>query len=191
MLAADPNDPQGGPTTITAYRIVGGNNSGNIANAFRIDSTGLIEVNDTRALNVEVKPSFDLAVEVSDGVNTSNVEQVTVNLINVNDVAPTVMPATFSVSENALVGRIVGALTAVDIDSPITGFSIVSGDPASAFAIDAGGEVTVANSAALDFETTPTFALKGTASDGINTSAEQNVTVNLVDVNETPTVTGG
>ena len=58
-------------------------------------------------------------------------------------------------------------------------------DRGGRFAIDAStGEITVADSAQLDFETTPTFTLDLTVSDGVNTSAVQGVTVNLSDVGE-------
>jgi hypothetical protein len=68
-------------------------------------------------------------------------------------------------------------------------YSIIGGNTGGAFAINAGsGALTVANSAALDFETTPSFALTVRASDGV-LNANATVTVNLIDVPEVPTFT--
>jgi hypothetical protein len=56
------------------------------------------------------------------------------------------------------------------------------------FAINAAtGQVTVANSAVLDFETTPTFNLTVEASDGTFTDTAV-ITINLNDLNEAPVV---
>ena len=86
-----------------------------------------------------------------------------------------------------------GTVVATDGDVTATTFqnwTITGGTGATAFAIDAvTGEITVADSAPLDFETTTSFTLQVTVSDGINTSAAQSVTVNLTDANEAPTAT--
>ena len=47
-----------------------------------------------------------------------------------------------------------------------TGFSITAGDPDSAFAIDASGQITVADESKLDFETTPSYSPTVEATDG-------------------------
>ena len=69
-------------------------------------------------------------------------------------------PFTFSVAENSDVGTVVGVATATDVDSPVLAYSITAGDPGGAFAIDsATGQITVADQSAIDFESTPSFAL--------------------------------
>ena len=67
-------------------------------------------------------------------------------------------------------------------------FAITGGNTGGAFAIDpTTGAITVANAAALDFETNPVFNLTVTATDGTaNNSAV--ITVNLSDVNEPPVI---
>ena len=131
---------------------------------------------------------------VSDGVNTSAAETVTINLTDVNDVAP-VMTAgqSFTLAENTANGTAVGTVVATDGDvSPTTfsGWTIVGGS--SVFAIDAAGQITVADSSQLDRETASSFTLQITVSDGVNTSAAESVTINLTDVNDVvPVMTAG
>ncbi|MEP6889825.1 MAG: cadherin-like domain-containing protein, partial [Nitrospirota bacterium] len=65
-------------------------------------------------------------------------------------------------------------------------YSITAGNTGGAFAINAAtGAITVANSAALDFETTPSFTLTVQASDG-TLSDTAAITVNLNNLNEPP-----
>ena len=126
---------------------------------------------------------------VSDGTDTATAT-VTVTITSVND-APTVDATTFSVDENAPAGTGVGTVTGSDIDGDAIGFTITGGNTNDAFAISSSGVITVANSAALDFETTPTFSLTVTATDNgvpaANGSAT--ITITLGDLNEAPVAT--
>jgi hypothetical protein len=61
--------------------------------------------------------------------------------------------------------------------------AITAGNVGGAFAISGTGEITVANSAALNFELTPVFVLTVTASDGV-TTVPATVTITLTDVAE-------
>lgn len=56
---------------------------GNTDNAFAIDTSGEITVNNTNAIDFETQPSFTLRVEVSDGTS-STTRMVTVNITAVN-----------------------------------------------------------------------------------------------------------
>lgn len=122
--------------------------------------------------------------------------QQQVRVLDAND-APSIVDATVTLDENSANGTAVTNLsdsfTGSDLDrdgQPIT-YSIVGGNTNGAFAIDsASGAITVANSAALDYETTPTFTLTVSASDG-TLSDTAIVTVNLNNVNEAPTITSG
>ena len=107
-------------------------------------------------------PTFSLTVQVLDNGTPalSGTATVTVNLTNVNE-APVVNAATFTVNENSANGTVVGTVTFADPDAGQTGtFSITAGNTGGAFAINAGtGQITVATTAALNFEVTPTFSL--------------------------------
>lgn len=102
--------------------------------------------------------------------------------------APTIVGATYSLLENSAAGTVLGTIVAADADVGQTlTFSILAGNDSGAFAIDsATGELQVANSAALDFETSPLFELTiGVTDDGAPVlSAAATVTVQLADVAE-------
>jgi len=101
---------------------------------------------------------------------------------------------TFSLTENSANSTVVGTLSATDGDAGTTfsDWTITGGNTGGAFAINASsGQITVANRAAVDFETTPVFTLTVTVSDGVNTSAPFDVTINLTDVYEPVILTGG
>jgi hypothetical protein len=177
-------DPDAGQTL--RYEIIGGNPTG----AFSIDMwTGEIKVLNG-GLNYEAQGSHVLEVRVTDNGDPELADTafITINLNDVNE-TPTANPAgPFSLNENSAGGTPVGTVTASDPDFGQTlTFSIVSGNTNGAFAIDANtGAITVANAAALDFETTPSFNLvvQVTDSGTPSLSATTSVSVSLIDVNE-------
>lgn len=99
-----------------------------------------------------------ITLTVSDG---SLIAQTSFDVIvqPIND-PPTIINSTFSVSEIASNGTLVGTVVAGDVDLGDTrSFSVLSGDPLGAFTIDATGQITVADASQLDFETRPTWTL--------------------------------
>jgi len=172
---------------VTGYSIAGGNTG----NAFAIDNNGQITVADTTVIDYESATSFNLSIIATDGVASSAAEVVVVNLTDVNDVVPVVAAAgPFSVAEDVANSTVVGSVIATDADSAVIGYSITAGNTGNAFAIDASGQITVVNTAAIDFESATSFSLTITATDGVNTSAGEVISVNVTDVNDsTPVVT--
>ncbi|MBC8115781.1 MAG: cadherin repeat domain-containing protein [Candidatus Saccharimonas sp.] len=173
------------------FAITGGNTN----NAFAINATtGVVTVNNAAALNFEASPQFSLTVTATDNGSPalSGSATVTVNLTNVNE-APVVTPVTFSLAENTANGTAVGTVAATDQDAGQTRtFAITGGNTNNAFAINATtGVLTVNNAAALNFETTPVFSLTVTATDNGTPAlaGSATVTVNLLNVNESPVVT--
>jgi VCBS repeat-containing protein len=167
------------PTTLQSWTIV----SGNVDGIFTINpATGELTVLDNTNLDFETLPvSYALGITVSDGTNTSAVETVTVN---VTDVPATITPGqVFVLAENSANTTPVG--TVLSTGDAAVSFNITLGNTGGAFAIDNAGLITVANSAALDFETTPSFTLTVEVGDG-STLTNETVTVNLTDVNEAP-----
>ena len=125
--------------------------------------------------------SYQVTVTASDGIN-STAKTITVNLTDVNDVAPEITTdATQSVAENT---TLVTALTSTDVDTvgtnPAT-FSITGGTDSSLFEIVSGD---------LHFKTAPNYETDAhsyqvtvTATDDVNSTAKT-ITVNLTDVVE-------
>ena len=110
---------------------------------------------------------------------------VTSNRANANG-APVIAPQTFSLAENSANGTVVGTAAASDPDAGQTlTYALTAGNTSGAFAINSStGQLIVANTAALDFETTPSFALTVQATDNGSPvlSASNTITVNLTDL---------
>jgi hypothetical protein len=198
-FSLDENSPNGttvGTVTFTdpdvgqthAFAITAGNTGG----AFAINASGVITVANSAAVDFETAPAFSLTVQVTDNGTPalSGTATVTINLNNLND-PPVVSPATFSINEGSPNGATVGTLSFSDQDTgQAHAFAITGGNTGGAFAIDASGVITVANSAALDFETTPTFSLTVQVTD-VGTpalSGTATIIINLINVNEAPVV---
>lgn len=109
--------------------------------------------------------------------------------LTVNPVAPTVSPATFTISENVVNGKEVGVVTATDAGQDAFTFGVSAGNDSGAFKIDlTTGLITVADSSKLDFETTPSYALAVQATDDELTGSAT-ITIHLSNVNEVPSIT--
>ena len=162
--------------------------AGNTGDAFAIGaSSGDLTVNNTTQLDFETTPSFSLTVQVQDSGGLT--ATVTVNLNDLNE-APTIANQAFGVDENSANGTVVGTVAATDVDTGDTlTFSITGGNTGSAFAIGSTtGDLTVNDTTQLDFETTPSFSLTVQVADSGALTADATVTVNLTDVNETPSI---
>ncbi|WP_238537812.1 beta strand repeat-containing protein, partial [Zavarzinella formosa] len=101
----------------------------------------------------------------------------------------------FSVPENSAGGTAVGTVTAHDPDvgQTIAFSAIGSGTGAGLFDISSTGAITVHAGAALDFEGTKTytFGVRVTDNGSSPQSTDTTVTINLSDVNESPTFAAG
>ncbi|MEO9851145.1 MAG: cadherin domain-containing protein [Reichenbachiella sp.] len=126
--------------------------SGNTGNAFTIDGSGIITVNDVNQLDFETNPFFALEVEVT-GTGTltlSSTAIITINLNDINEVS-VVNAGTATIGTSMSAGEIVSTVTFTDQDTGQSHtFSISSGNTNSIFQIDAiSGELSIADAAAL------------------------------------------
>ena len=185
-------DQDAGLNGAVSFLILTGNESG----AFALDPmTGALSVADTSQLNFEANPAFSLTVGISDG-GTPPLSEIATIVINLNDLneAPFVGDATFAIDENSPNLSPVGTVTGSDVDSGVNGsltYAISAGNDSGAFAIDSGsGAITIADASLFDFEANPVFALTIEVTDGgtPGLSDTANVTINLNDLNEAPTV---
>jgi large repetitive protein len=182
-------------TAITNYEITGGNPGG----VFAIANDGKITL--TRALDVDPTPgqgdplTYALTVKATDNQGTPQTATatVTINVTDVNDIAPIFKAAgPTSVSEATKVGETVITVVATDGDlssafRALT-YSIKDGNTGDAFAIDkTNGAITLAK--ALDFEsTTKSYSLVVEATDGVN-PRQQTYVINVTDAEDAPVAT--
>ncbi|MBK7031131.1 MAG: cadherin domain-containing protein [Bacteroidales bacterium] len=107
--------------------------------------------------------------------------------------APVITNQTFSINENSVNGTAVGTVIAYDPDAgQILTYSILSGNTNNAFAINSTtGIITVANSVALNYESTPSYTMVVKVQDNGNSSlsSQATVTINLININEPPVIT--
>lgn len=139
--------------------------------------------------NYEGKTSYKIRVRATDANGATFDKPLVITILNANE-APHLDTATFSLPENVGNGSVAGQLVATDVDvGTVFTYTITAGNTGGAFTVNPNGQLVVANSAALDFETNPTFVLTIRVSDNGNPvlSHSANVTVNLTNVFEAPT----
>ncbi len=105
--------------------------------------------------------SQSVTITADDGTDTVT----TTFSLTVDNVAPTFGGAAFEVEENSPNGTVVGTVTATDPGDDTLTYAITTEQ--AAFAIDPDtGQITVADAAQLDFETTASFVLEVQVTDG-------------------------
>ncbi len=99
--------------------------SGNTDNAFEIDNSGIITINNLQALDFEVNPSFSLIIDVEDSGTPSNTtsENLTIALTDVNEAPVLAVISDQSGSENEEL-TFTAAATDVDLPANTLSFSL-------------------------------------------------------------------
>ena len=172
--AVPASDPEGATLN---YNLTGGNTG----SAFAVNAAGKVIVNDVTKLDFETTPTFTLTIAVDDGVNPSVNATININLQDLNE-DPSVDDATFAINENSSNGTAVGTVTFSDPDAADAGnltFGILSGNTSGAFAINSNGQITVANTNQLDYETATSFMLGIIVTDTGSLHNTANVTINI------------
>jgi hypothetical protein len=158
---------------------------------FAIDAvTGVVTVQISP--DFETSASHDIVIRATSLDGSHSTASFTIAIDDVNEAPQLTATGPFSVAENSGSGISVGSVVASDSDAgDSVSYMIVSGTPIQPFAIDAStGELTVLNTAALDYETQSTITLTVRATDSLGLTDTAVVTVNLLDLNEQPTITG-
>ena len=163
-------DPEAGAITYSL--------SGTGSENFSVNSDGTVTL--ASALDYETATAYEITLTASDGDNTVS-ETLIINVGDINE-APTVSTtlAASSVAEDTATGTTIATSSASDPESSSITYSL-SGTGSENFSIDANGNVTVASS--LDYETTTSYTITLTASDGTN-STQETITINVSDVDE-------
>ena len=168
---------------------------GTNAAAFDIEST-TGQLKTKASLDFETKSSYTVVVSVSDSKGGTDSITVTINVTDLDETPsnnPPVFtagngPITLTIAENMPAGTDVGdPVSATDADESTLAY-LLSGDDASAFSIDDDGQLKT--SASLNHETKSSYTVTITVTDGSLTDSIA-VTINVTDVNETPTFTAG
>ncbi|MCA9169329.1 MAG: hypothetical protein KDB23_16760 [Planctomycetales bacterium] len=135
-------------------------------------------------LDAESTASYTLLAKVTDPWGETDTAIVTINIDDVNEFAPTLLlnSLIYDVDENSPAGTVIDTVEVSDRDAhdSLT-FSL---NPTTPFAIDANGQISVADSSALDFETTPQFYIEVTATDRAGLTDVRAIVINVNDLDE-------
>ncbi|QHV99661.1 cadherin domain-containing protein, partial [Spirosoma endbachense] len=167
-----------------SYSLVTGGGSTNNASFQLVGS----QLQTAATFNYEAQSSYSIRIRTTDNGSPALTfeKSFTISVTNVNE-PPTISPQSFTVNENTPNTTPVGTVAASDPDAGTTlSYSIISGNTNGAFALS-GNSLQVANSAALNFEVTPTFSLSIGVSDGALTNYAL-ITITISNVNEAPSV---
>ena len=154
-----------------------------------VPSVEVISTNEnatTEIKQAQSLPGSTLIIVTSEDITSTLT--YTVDFLLAPNKKPIVVNDAFSIEENSIVGTSVGTALASDPEDDDLSFSIVSGNDLGTFKMDQSmGEITVNDAEPLDFETNPTFELLVEANDG-KLSGTSTIIVNLIDVNEAPSI---
>ena len=176
-------------TAIVSYGFTNGNQTSD-DNLFSIDpNSGIVKLLYSNSLDYETATSHDIAVKATSSDGSSTTRTFTIDVTDVNDNTPIITPSqSFDIDEASANGTSLGTVAFSDADSEAVNtftWGITGGNTNSAFAINSDtGEVTVNTSSELDTETTPSYSLSITVSDGATTSSAETVTINVNDLND-------
>ena len=162
------------PSATLSYSIISGNDAG----LFTIDDTGQITL--ANMLDYEIAPYHIMAVQVTDSAGRTDMAEVVINVLNVNEHAPIFGADTYDaeIIETAAKGAAVLQVVAADADrNERLDYAIISGDDAGLFAIDDTGQITLADTLDYETATSHTLTVQATDSGGRTDTAEVIITV--------------
>jgi hypothetical protein len=172
-------------TNFSNWTIVAGFESG----IFKINkNTGDLTVANNTNLDFETTKNYNLTLSVSDGKNTSSLENITISIVDKNDEIPIISPSQkFTISENTNNSKLLGTLVASDKDTntTFTNWEIKSGNENQIFTLNpTSGKLIVSNNEKLDFETSQVHNLSVQVSDGLNISKIENIIIHITDIDD-------
>ncbi len=152
--------------------------SGTGSENFAVDSSGNVTL--IAGLDYETASSYTLTLSASDGVNTIT-NTIAISISDVNE-APSLSSslAASSFAENTAAGTTIATASASDPESQTITYAL-SGSGSENFAVDSAGNITLVSS--LDYETSTSYSLTLTASDGTNTISNI-INISVADVVE-------
>ena len=168
---------------------------GNTSNLFFIgEKSGELFLTKGEKLNYESAKSYTLQIKIQNKATPElyTITKVSVNVGDVNE-KPTINDQSFSILENSPNSTEIGYVKAYDIDANQSLiYGIVQSSVNNAVNIETStGKLFVTDKSKIDYEATKkiTLAIKVTDNGTGALSDTANVTLNILDVNENPTVT--
>lgn len=180
------------PAQDLSYAIIAGNDN----NAFAIvPASGELQVNIKDSVDFELATSQVITVEVTDNGpgNLSNSADITININNINDNAPVFNDTTVSFSESSSETDLIVEFISSDIDNlEALTYSFISGNESNIFYLSNGNSNRLYLTSNgfqnyLNYEEYSSFDLVMAVTDG-DSVTEADVTINISDVNEYPTL---
>ncbi|MEE9363631.1 MAG: cadherin domain-containing protein [Cellulophaga sp.] len=189
-------DPEG---TALTYSITAPAGSMTVA-LFKISTTGDLSLVEGKSLDYETATTHTVMVQVSDG-DLSATATITVNVIDVDEnVAPVILAQTFNITEDATASTEIANILATDANGDSLIYSITQNAsknsnkaaPQNIFELlqNNSGELRLSTNSSLDFEQETTYTIEVTVTDGV-LSAAADITINVTNVNEAPSITDG
>jgi hypothetical protein len=144
----------------------------------------------------ETQSQYNFAVIATDAaLNSSDAQSVTIDINNLDEVAPTITSGdtASAVNENSGANQVVYSATATDDADISDGVSFSLADESLGFSIDADtGEVTTNADFSADFEDAQSQSFTVVATDEAGNASEQLVTIAVNNLDEVaPTITSG
>lgn len=163
-----------------------------VPGAMAIDaSSGELTVADSASFDFESNATITATYTAKSG-SVSEEGAITVTITDVDETAPVIITAvdfTDEITENPPLGAIIGSLTASASDSSSITYSLTAQNVIGAIAIDSPtGELTVADSAAFDFEINTIITATYSATNG-TVSEQGTITINISDLDDTGFIT--
>jgi hypothetical protein len=154
-------------------------------------STGVITVADGTLLDYEAATSHTITVRTTDAGGLVHDQSFIINLTDVNETPTDLILSANTVAENAANGTVIGTVSGTDPDSGDTKAYSFTDSAGGRFAINsATGQITVANGSLLNYESATSHSVTVRVTDAGGLTYDETFTINLTDVNETPTAVG-
>lgn len=160
--------------------------SGDATNLFVLSNTGELRLASGKTLDYENNTTHTLNIKVSDSNGSSDNATVTINVTNINDVAPTFTAfGPFGVPEDINDTLIIGQIQATDAEGDNISYSLPGlSTTGNLFEIDANnGKISLITGKSLDYETSTYHILTIRISDGVH-NVDKQIRINVSDVVE-------
>ena len=186
LLSSDDQDAN----ATHSYDLVGGQGSGD--NGLFQVSGGRLEVKASTTLDFENRDQYAVRLRTTDNGGLQHEQPFMVHVSDVNETPTDLALSNTTLNENTDTTSdvLIGLLTTLDVDAGAThSYSLVAGqgaDDNGSFKIN-GGQLLVKAGTTLDFENQSSYSLRLRTTDNGSLSYDEPLTINLLDVNESPT----